>query len=317
VDAVVVGDEDAHAMKITLVYNPSAGDGQDPKKLVRLIADAGHEVRYASVKSDWKKLLDKQADLVVAAGGDGTIRRVVLAAAGHGLPFAAIPTGTANNIAKTIGVLGSAEELIEGWTSSPRHRHPLDLGEVKAPWGRERFVEGVGGGVVADLIDREDEIAADATLLGHEMDRALHLLGELVREAKPRRWKLVADGKDLSGDYFGVEVLNIRFVGPNLPLAAAAYPGDGLLDVVRLGEADREPLMDYLENRKDLASGKLPKFRVTRARKVEITAPARTRWRLDDELWPSGQPPAKAAKLMVRCLPRAATFIAAPKARSG
>ena len=276
-------------MKITLIHNPGAGAGQDASGLVQLITEAGHEVRHRSTKQDWEALVKKPADLVVAAGGDGTVRRVALAAAEHGHPFAVIPIGTANNIAKTIGLLGDAGELIEGWSESPRARQPFDLGEAVAPWGEGRFVEGVGAGLIGDLIGREDDVAADAKFLGRETDRALHLLCELVEEAKMRRWQVKADGKDLSGEYFAVEVLNIRFVGPNLPLAPQAFPGDGLFDVVLLGKADREPLLDYLEKRMHLASGLLPEFRCVRAAKIEITGPAGVRWHLDDKNWPKDE----------------------------
>ena len=299
-------------MKITLIHNPGAGAGQDASGLVQLIAEAGHQVRHRSTKGDWKPFLKRPADLVVAAGGDGTVRRVALAAADHGLPFAVIPIGTANNIAKTIGLLGDAGELIESWSASPRARHPFDLGEAVAPWGNGRFVESVGGGLIADLIDREDEVAADAKLLGGETDRALHLLRELVNEARLRRWQIRADRKDLSGEYFAVEVLNIRFVGPNLPLAPHAFPGDGLLDVVLLGKDDRQPLLDYLEKRMHLASGLLPELRCVRARAIEITAPAGMRWHLDDKNWPAEKPPSGKATLKVKCLAGAATFVAAP-----
>jgi hypothetical protein len=54
-----------------------------------------------------------------------------------------------------------------------------------------------------------------ARLLGRETDRALHLVGEIIREAPVHHWRVVADGTDLSGDYIAVEVLNIRFAGPN------------------------------------------------------------------------------------------------------
>jgi len=299
-------------MKITLIHNPGAGAGQDASGLVQLISEAGHQVRHRSTKGEWKPFLKKPTDLVVAAGGDGTVRRVALAAAENGLPFAVIPIGTANNIAKTIGLLGDAGELIESWSASPRARHPFDLGEVVAPWGEGRFVEGVGGGLIADLIDREDEVAADAKLLGGETDRALHLLCELVGEARMRRWQIKADGKDLSGEYFSVEVMNIRFVGPNLPLAPHAFPGDGLLDLVLLGKDDRQPLLDYLEKRMHLASGLLPELRCVRARDIEITAPADMRWHLDDKNWPREKPPAEKATLRVKCLVGAATFVAAP-----
>lgn len=301
-------------MKIILIHNPSAGEGHDARSLVRLISEAGHEVFHQSVKKDWEELLEKPADLVVAAGGDGTVRKVALAAAERGLPFAAIPLGTANNIAKSIGVLGDARELIESWSSSSRSRQPFDLGEVAAPWGRKRFVESVGGGLVADLVRREDEVAADAMLLGRETDRALHLLCELVRDAPLRRWQIRADERKLSGDYFAVEVLNIRFAGPNLPLAPRAYPGDGLFDVVLLGEADREPLLGYLEDRLRMAAGRLPDVGIVRAQQIDIGAPAGVRWHLDDKSWPSAEPIAHAAELRVRCLPGAATFIAEPNA---
>jgi diacylglycerol kinase (ATP) len=299
-------------MKITLIHNPKAGDGQAAKSIVRLMTEAGHEVQHRSTGKNWESLLQEPADLVVAAGGAATVRRVALGAARHGLPFAAIPIGTANNIAKTLGLLGDAGELIESWSTSPRCRYPFDIGEVVAPWGRERFMEGVGAGLVADLISREDEVAADATLLGRATDRALHLLAELLRESRVRRWKVKADGHDLSGDYLALEVMNIRFVGPNLPLAPDAFPGDGLLDVVLIGKADREPLLAYLETRLHLASGQLPKLRVVPAKCVEIVAPAGVRWHLDDRNWPDAEPLAAAASLTVSCCAGAATFIAAP-----
>ena len=130
-------------MKISLVHNPTAGDGQDIDEVVKLLTDAGHEVRHRSSKGDWKKLLQDPGDLVVAAGGDGTFRKVALAAADNGIPFAALPIGTANNIAKTLEILGDARELIRSW-SDPNLRL-LDIGEVSAagestrvPRGRRR-----------------------------------------------------------------------------------------------------------------------------------------------------------------------------------
>jgi diacylglycerol kinase family enzyme len=301
-------------MKITLVHNPKAGEGQAAKSIVKLMTDAGHEVQHRSIKKDWQPLLKESADLLVAAGGDGTVRQVALAAAKHGLRFAAIPIGTANNIAKSVGVLGEAAELIEGWEDAPSHEQPFDIGEATAPWGTERFVEGVGAGLIGDLISREGEVAAEGKLLGRATDRALHLTCELVRELKARRWEIWADGQGLSGDYIAVEVLNIRFVGPNLPLAPRAFPGDGLLDVVLVRRQDREALLEYLENRLRLASGQLPELRCARAKHIEMTAPAGIRWHLDDKNWPKDRPSNEKAEVTVECLKGAVTFVAAPEA---
>jgi diacylglycerol kinase family enzyme len=138
-----------------------------------------------------------------------------------------------------------------------------------------------------------------------------------VRDLKARRWQIRADGEDLSGDYIAVEVLNIRFVGPNLPLAPRAFPGDGLLDVVMVRRQDREALLEYLDNRLRLASGQLPELKCARANRIEMLAPAGVRWHLDDKNWPKDGPYDEKAEVTVECLPGAVTFVAAAEAEDG
>ncbi len=242
-------------MKISLVHNPTAGDGQDVEDVVKLLTDAGHDVQHRSSKDDWKKLLQDPGDLVVAAGGDGTARKVALAAADRGLPFAILPIGTANNIAKTLGLVGDARQLVGSWSDEESSARPFDIGEVTAGGASRQFVEAVGGGWFAELIARGGKVEEELLLVGRETDRALHLLAALMRQARPMAWRVVADGEDLSGDYLAVEVANIRFVGPNVPLAIEADPSDGLLDVVLVTEADRDPIVEYLEGQHRLASG--------------------------------------------------------------
>ena len=51
-----------------------------------------------------KKALDDGADLLFVWGGDGTIQRVVDAVAGAGVTLALLPAGTANLLARNLGV---------------------------------------------------------------------------------------------------------------------------------------------------------------------------------------------------------------------
>jgi len=301
-------------MKISLVHNPTAGGGQEVDDFVSLLTEAGHEVRHRSSKKDWKALLQDPGDLVVAAGGDGTVRKVVLAAAERGLRVGMLPIGTANNIAKTLGMLGDARELVASWSADPPSERGLDVGEVTGPAGTQRFVEALGGGMVAELIRRGKEVEDDAKLLGRETDRALHLFADVLRDAPALRWRITADGVDLSGDHLAVEVLNIRFVGPNVPFAPDADPSDGLLDVVVVGEDDREPLLAYLENRLHMASGTMPSLRTARARRVELEAPASVRLHVDDKLWPSDDPLAEPMSFAVQCRAAAVTLLGAGEA---
>jgi diacylglycerol kinase (ATP) len=296
-------------VRIALVHNPTAGGGEDVEDIVKLLTDAGHEVRHRSSKGDWEDLLQDPGDLVVAAGGDGTVRKVALAAADRGLRFAALPIGTANNIAKTLGIVGDARELVRSWSDPTPRRLPFDIGEVNAHWGTKRLVESVGGGFVADLIARGDEVDEELRLLGRETDRAIHLIAELVDEAPARPWQVRAGDEDGSGDYLAVEVLNVRFVGPNVPLAPEADPSDGLFEVVVVSKADRAPILDYLDTRLRLASGTMPPLRTIRAAEVRLGAPAGVRLHVDDRSWPSERPLADPATLTVRCLPGAVTLL--------
>jgi diacylglycerol kinase (ATP) len=94
------------AVRVTLLDNPNAGDEEHGRdRLLEALAQAGHEGTYQSVKEDgWTKALDRPADLVVAAGGDGTIDKVFRALAGRPVPVAVLPLGSANNVAGTLGV---------------------------------------------------------------------------------------------------------------------------------------------------------------------------------------------------------------------
>jgi diacylglycerol kinase (ATP) len=292
-------------MKISLVHNPTAGGGHDTDGVVGLLTEAGHKVRHRSTKGRWKVLLQDPGDLLVAAGGDGTVRKVALAAAEDGVPFAILPIGTANNIGKTLGLMGDARTLVESWAVGRQQGIPFDIGEANGT----RFVESVGGGPIPDMIARSDEIAADATLLGRETDRALHLLRELVAVAPLMHWQVRVDGVDASGDYLAVEVVNIRFVGSNVPIAPEADPSDGALDVVLIGEGERQSFLDYLDGRLALASGEIPRTRRVQGRLIELTAPAGVRLHLDDRLWPKPDPLRKPKRIEVRCLPGAATLV--------
>src|SRR3954447_21201006 len=130
----------AITVRVTLIENPGAG-GQDPRQAKRvreLLEDAGYEVRYQSAKEDgWKDALEKKAQLIVVAGGDGTVGKVARRMVGRGVPLGLLASGTANNVARTLGLLDRPfEELVRGWQNGRRMK--LDVGVAKGPWG-ERY----------------------------------------------------------------------------------------------------------------------------------------------------------------------------------
>jgi diacylglycerol kinase family enzyme len=278
-------------VRVTLVHNPGAGDEQhSAKRILKELADAGYDAHLHSTRKEGiEEALADPGDLVVVAGGDGSIKKVALAIAGRGIPMAILPLGTANNIAKSLGALGSVSELIAGWRRAERRR--LAVGLVVTRWGSMRFVESVGVGVFTELVSRGDsEVSENTTgLTGHAIDRALLLLQRIVAERAPRFRRLELDGSDLSAEYLLVEVMNMPLVGPNIPLAPGADYGDGELEVVTVTERERELLAEYVRAR--LSGGAAPPVLTTRrATRVAMRA-SPGELHVDDEAW-RPEPPA-------------------------
>jgi diacylglycerol kinase family enzyme len=282
-------------VQVTLVHNPGAGDEQhSAKRILKELAEAGYEARLRSSKKDGvDKVLEDPGELVVVAGGDGSIKKVAIAIAGHGIPMAILPIGTANNIAKSLGALGSVNELIAGWRSAPRRR--LAVGTVATRWGSMRFVESAGVGVFTELVTRGDsEVNESSTgLTGHAIDRALLLLQRIVEERAPRFRRVELDGADVSGEYLLVEAMNMPLVGPNIPLAPGADYGDEELELVTVAEGEREVLAEYVKAR--LSGGAAPPtLTVRRGARVTLRA-SPGELHVDDAAWKPDLPAGEGA----------------------
>lgn len=270
-------------MRANLIHNPTAGDEQaTAEDLVAILEQEGFQVRYQSTKKNWKKALQEPADLAIAAGGDGTVAKVLRHMAGSDIPVALLPIGTANNICRSLGVSGDLRELMTSWKKAePR---PFDIGLVSTRDGERRFVEACGGGLFALATERGREMVETATsYVGNEIDRALAMLHGIVADAPLQEWKVEVDGQDHSGSYVAVEVMNIRFAGPGVPIAPKAKPGDGVLNVVLIKNADRKKLLKYLRGRTGHEEVTLPELTTVRGKSIRLTPPD-GRLRIDDEV---------------------------------
>jgi len=250
------------------------------------LAKAGHHATYQSTKkSDYKKALKKPTDLVLAAGGDGTVGKIGCRLIDSGIPLGVLPLGTANNLARSLGFIASPEEII-GRLERGKKR-TFDVGLARGPWGKRYFFESVGGGLLADYLSAADRKAKKTKNLSSEQEMTLHvsLLRRVLHEYPTREWKIAIDGEDTSDRYILWEAMNIRSIGPALYLASQAATRDGQLDFVGARESDRSLLMDHLDAR---LAGKKPKFPlpIRRFRKLQVVWQGSAKLHLDDKLWP-------------------------------
>jgi diacylglycerol kinase (ATP) len=237
-------------MRVAVIHNPSAGAVRyGPQELLAAIRRAGHETVYRSTRTKgWRTALESPGsfDLVVAAGGDGTVDKVGVAMAGRGVPMAILPLGTANNIARALGLSSDVEALIAAWRSgTPR---PFDVGLVHGVAGERRFLESVGVGLFPDMIvaKKRRRIVDEAR---PSLMRDLERMIETSAVEPSRYWHVKLDDLDLSGEHLAVEAMNIGDVGPTVCLAPQADPADGLMDVVTVPASKRDELTQHLIHR--------------------------------------------------------------------
>jgi diacylglycerol kinase (ATP) len=263
-------------MRALVFHNPTAGaNGHEKDSILSALKLADIEATYFSTKKDdLEKALGKSADLVVAAGGDGTIAKVLRALPDRSVPVAILPLGTANNIARSLGIAGTPQELVETWKLD--HAFALDLGTVKGIEQETQFIESFGIGLFGEFLRRaakkKKAEGADNLRKGRET------LQKIIKDAKPIALDLVIDGKALRGEFIGVEILNIPFTGPGLPLAPKADAGDGKLDVVCFKADERKDLIEWLEAPHDEA----PPATVRQGGKIEVSW-EKAPHRLDDQ----------------------------------
>ena len=273
-------------MRIILMHNPEAGDAEHGREeLMTALAKAGHHAIYQSIKkSDYKKALKKPADLVLVAGGDGTVTKVACGLIDTGIPLSVLPLGTANNLARSLGFVGSPEEIIARLQRGKKRT--FDIGVARGPWKKRHFFEAAGGGLFADYIRVAKGKGKKSKKLSKEQEMAGHVsqLRQMLHNYPAQHWKIEIDGEEISDRYILWEAMNIRSVGPALYLASQAATKDGRLDFVCARKADRSLLIEHLEARLTRKKHKFP-LPIRRFRQLRIIWKGST-LHFDDETWP-------------------------------
>lgn len=233
-----------------LIYNPTAGEGVDTtQNIVSLLNKAGFECSSSSTKEDdWEKLESKETELIVIAGGDGTVRKVVFELLNKRLPIGLIPMGTANNIARTLGLSDDPTEIIACWDLNKIKR--FDVGRIYNLKDQKFFIEGLGFGVFPRLMK---EMRKESNKKNDSPDKklrtALEMLHDIVLNYDARKCTIQIDDATHTGNYLMAEIMNTRSIGPNLNLVPFADPGDGEFEVVLISESQREQFANYILNK--------------------------------------------------------------------
>jgi diacylglycerol kinase (ATP) len=112
---------------VALLANPDSGSGQ-AEEVAACLREHGLEVaEFSLAKAD--EAAASGAEGLIVAGGDGSLACVAAPAARAGLPLAVIPTGTANDFARELGIPREPEAACELAATGDRTRR-LDVGRM-------------------------------------------------------------------------------------------------------------------------------------------------------------------------------------------
>jgi diacylglycerol kinase family enzyme len=270
-------------MRIVLIHNPKAGDRAHSKKqLMASLTRCGHQAFYHSIKErGWKEAFKKPVDLIIAAGGDGTVHKTAWQIIDSGVPLAILPLGTANNLARSLGFTGSVDEILQSLHCGKSQ--PFDIGITRNGSQIDCFLEAAGGGLFADYFPAAKANEKQGASPEEELTAHLSLLRQLSLDYPARHWKMSIDGKDISGGYILWGAMNIRSAGPALHLAPKAKTDDGQLDFVAVREDEREVFIKHVDAH---LAGRKERVPLTprKFRELKITSPSGA-MHLDGECW--------------------------------
>src|SRR5437899_10129795 len=200
-------------MRILLVHNPKVGNKEhEDEDLIKTLKKAGHKASYQSSKEKGIAKALKKIDLVLVAGGDGTVSKVArrLVAMKSEIPLAVLPVGTANNFARSLGFCLSKKELIEQLNDGKCDT--FDVGLACGPWGKRYFFEGAGAGLFADYLraPKKDGKKDKPKSKAEAMRSHVRELRRRLQTYRARQWEIEVDGSDLSGRYLLWHAMNLR-----------------------------------------------------------------------------------------------------------
>jgi len=225
-----------------VVVNPIAGKGRgramgarvDVAKSVLAAHDYETDVRVTTGPDDAYRFASEAAaanvDLVIAWGGDGTVNGAASGVAGTGIPFAIVPGGSGNGLARDLLIpFDPTAALTIAATGMTRH---IDAGDLHG----SLFFNVAGVGFDARIASRLATPGARRGLIGYIFATISELRGY-----DPGRYSIHnacdVDGKSLAADITDqpalfIALANSRQYGSGAQIAPRALLDDGMIEIV-------------------------------------------------------------------------------------
>ena len=289
-------------MRAVLIVNPTSGISTITEKRMspeeteqalleslRACSIEPHLLHTTLEDSGWgmaKRAAHEGAELVIAAGGDGTVHAVANGLVGTPSVMGIIPTGTLNNLARSLGIPDTIPAACLAIATG--QTRAIDVGLIN----EHVFLEVAGVGLEARLAPAGEEIKQPGLL---STIRGILRVLRTFFGFKAVRMRIVVDGgKPRSYHAFQVTICNAPSYGLHLQLAPHILMDDGLLDVVVYQDLSK---FEYLRYALSMRRGSPahPQIKHLRVRSLRVIPDVPMEIHADGE--PRGSTPAEVAVL--------------------
>jgi diacylglycerol kinase family enzyme len=267
-------------VRIALLANPGSGRSDTSGEVLAALRRHGATVEAFPVDEP-DRATEWGPDRIVVASGDGTVAKVAAIAAEAGVPLAVVPSGTANDFARSMGIprdLDAAARI----AATGRRTRRVDLGHTTA----RPFLNAAAAGLSVPALRRASGLKPLLGPLGYPAGAILAAL-----RARPLQLTVSCDGRELfAGPAWQAIVANTGAFGGGSD-AGPANPADGLLDVIVIAAGPRWRLALH---GLDLRRGRIavrPGVRRARAERVELVRGGEGLLNVDGDLVRGAGPP--------------------------
>lgn len=215
-------------MKALVLVNRGAGKGTvSPEDLAARLRQRGLEVEAcwldaASVPQKMESA-PGSLDVVVAAGGDGTVSSVAGRLAGTGLALGVLPLGTLNHFAKDLGIPQELEAALDCVAGG--HVIRVDVGEVNG----QRFINNSSIGAYPLMVKERDQ--KRQRFGSGKWPAMVAAFWNVLARCPLQRVRLTLDGQVLNRKTPFVFIGNNRYTMELFALGARATLQEGVLSV--------------------------------------------------------------------------------------
>ncbi len=248
-----------------LIANPHSRRGGEIAPFIAALEAAGvtlvrEECRRREDLGVAIRAVRDRVGAVILGGGDGTMSAAAPALRDTGLPLGILPMGTANDLARTLGIpedpAGAAQIIIGG------HKRRIDLGCVNG----HPFFNVASVGLSVDITRRLTKV------MKRRWGKLAYPLAAAAVIATARQFSAVLrlDEVEVRCKSMQVAVGNGRFYGGGMVVEAGARIDDAMLDVYSLEPRTRWRLLLMAREFRAGEHGHLDEVRTLRAQQVEL-----------------------------------------------